>query len=142
MLVASTETATQLFYVPPHKLQQFLGEALPIFGHSRSCVIARELTKLHEEFWRGTLEDACKTFSSRHPKGEITVIIEGKVKSVTEVPLDCEIEHDLKVLISNGHSISTAVKLVAEGTSAKKKHVYALALKLSGNHVENEDSTD
>ncbi|XVE94641.1 hypothetical protein REPUB_Repub02eG0026300 [Reevesia pubescens] len=47
--VSASETTTQIFYVPPHKLYQFLEESSLIFGDSRQCVIARELTKIHEE---------------------------------------------------------------------------------------------
>lgn len=142
LLISANQTATQLFYVPPHKLQLFLNEALPIFGDSRLCVIAREMTKLHEEFWRGSLGDACKVFSDRQLKGEITFLIEGKANSVAETPSDTQLEHELRALISNGHTLSTAVKMVAEGTSAKRKHIYALALRLFGKNIETEDSTE
>ncbi|XWS21017.1 hypothetical protein CRYUN_Cryun30bG0018900 [Craigia yunnanensis] len=49
LMASASETITQIFYVPPHKLYQFLEESYPIFGDSRQCVIARELTKIHEE---------------------------------------------------------------------------------------------
>ncbi|KAJ0981642.1 hypothetical protein J5N97_009897 [Dioscorea zingiberensis] len=119
--ISSKESATQIFFVPPHKLHQFLEEASSLFGELRYCVIAREMTKIHEEFWRGSLGEATQKFSSQQPRGEITLLIEGKANSVVEIPSDSQIEHHLKVLISNGHSLSTAVKLVAEATSAKKK---------------------
>lgn len=59
-----------------------------------------------KQFWRGTLGEANRIFSSRHPKGEITVIVEGKEKSVAETPSESELEHELRSLVSNGHSIS------------------------------------
>ncbi|XP_022761625.1 uncharacterized protein LOC111307676 isoform X2 [Durio zibethinus] len=49
LMASASEKTTQIFYVPPHKLRQFLEESSPIFGDSRRCVIARELTKIHEE---------------------------------------------------------------------------------------------
>ncbi|KAL3845270.1 hypothetical protein ACJIZ3_002673 [Penstemon smallii] len=49
LMVSANSTATQVFFVPPHKLCQFLEEASSIFDQSRRCVIAREMTKLHEE---------------------------------------------------------------------------------------------
>ncbi|CAL9755130.1 unnamed protein product [Musa acuminata subsp. burmannicoides] len=139
--VSAVETSTQIFFVPPHKLHQFLSEASLIFGESRSCVIAREMTKVHEEFWRGTLGEANKRYSTQEPKGEITLLIEGKANSVNNVPSNDQLELELKELISKGHSLSMAVKLVAEGTSAKRKHVYALALRLYGNQVEPMDDS-
>ncbi|XP_058106009.1 uncharacterized protein LOC131249342 isoform X2 [Magnolia sinica] len=141
MMVSANDSATQIFFVPPHKLLQFLEEASPIFCDSRQCVIAREMTKLHEQFWRGTLGEAKEAFSNQQPKGEITLLIEGKENSVDEVPSETQLEHDLRDLISNGQSLSMAVKLVSEGTSVKRKAVYALALRMFGKQIEAEDSS-
>ncbi|XP_072979561.1 uncharacterized protein [Typha angustifolia] len=130
--ISANETATQIFFVPPHKIHQFLTEAASAFGDSRSCVIAREMTKIHEEFWRGTIGEANKFYSTQQPKGEITLLIEGIVNSDDETPSEDQLELELRELIAEGHSMSMAVKLVAEGTSAKRKDVYALALRLFG----------
>ncbi|KAK9129773.1 hypothetical protein Sjap_010260 [Stephania japonica] len=138
LMVSSNGSVTQIFYVPPHKLNQFLEETSVYFGDSRRCVIAREITKLHEEFWRGTLGEAKEVFLSQQPKGEITLLIEGKPKSVAETPSEEQLEHVLRELIHNGHSLSMAVKLVAEGTSVKRKSIYALALRKFGK-VESHD---
>ncbi|KAM0881827.1 hypothetical protein ACQ4PT_032696 [Festuca glaucescens] len=131
--VSAREAATQIFYVPPHGIHQFLSDAASSFGDSRPCVIAREITKLHEEFWRGTLGEANEAFATRQPKGEITLLIEGNSISADETPSDDFLEHELKEMMAEGHALSSAVKLVAEATSAKKKDVYALALRLFGN---------
>ncbi|TYI21010.1 hypothetical protein ES332_A06G007900v1 [Gossypium tomentosum] len=104
LVASASETTTQIFYVPPHKLGQFLEESSLIFGDSRQCVIARELTKIHEEFWRGTLGTAKEAFSTRQPKGEITLLIEGNSNSSVETPSESQLENDLRELISNGHS--------------------------------------
>ncbi|KAL9245575.1 hypothetical protein vseg_019211 [Gypsophila vaccaria] len=139
LLLSANQAATQIFFVPPHKLRQFLEETLSIFGDSRRCVIAREMTKIHEEFWRGTLGEAKETFSARLPKGEITLLVEGKAKCIDEPPPDSQIEDELKELITNGHSLSMAVKLVAEGTSRKRKEVYSLALRKFGKQLVEEE---
>ncbi|CAN6311169.1 unnamed protein product [Urochloa humidicola] len=130
--ISAREAATQIFYVPPHGIHQFLVDAASSFGDSRSCVIAREITKLHEEFWRGTLGEANEAFATRQPKGEITVLIEGQLISVDETPSEDFLVHELRELMAKGHTLSAAVKLVTEATSAKKKDVYALALRLFG----------
>lgn len=139
LVVSSNETRTQIFYVPPHKLSQFLDETTPYFGESRRCVIAREITKLHEEFWRGSLGEAKQEFLIRQPKGEITLLIEGKEETKAENPTESQLEQELAVLISDGHSLSTAVKTVAERTSMRKKEVYSLALKKFGKQIQVED---
>ncbi|XP_017981297.1 PREDICTED: ribosomal RNA small subunit methyltransferase I isoform X1 [Theobroma cacao] len=140
LMASASETTTQIFYVPPHKLCQFLEESSPIFGDSRRCVIARELTKIHEEFWRGTLGKAKEVFSTHQPKGEITLLIEGNANCTVETPSECQLENELRELISSGHSLSSAVKLVAQGTSMKKKMIYSLALRKFGKKSEAEDS--
>ncbi|KAF6144138.1 hypothetical protein GIB67_004811 [Kingdonia uniflora] len=99
----------------------------------RQCVIAREMTKLHEEFWRGTIAEAKETFATHQPKGEITLLLEGSRIPIVETPSESQLEHMLRDSISNGCSLSMAVKEVSEGTSVKRKIVYALALKKFGN---------
>ncbi|CAO2835662.1 unnamed protein product [Amaranthus hypochondriacus] len=108
LFLCASQSATQIFFVPPHKLHQFLEEMSSVFGDSRRCVIAREMTKIHEEFWRGTLHEAKEAFVSRKPRGEMTLLIEGKADCVDEVPLDSQIENELRELISSGHSLSMA----------------------------------
>ncbi|CAH8254703.1 unnamed protein product [Arabidopsis lyrata] len=142
LVVSSNETRTQIFYVPPHKLSQFLEETSPYFGESRQCVIAREITKLHEEFWRGSIREAKEEFLIRQPKGEITLLIEGKEETKAENPTESQLEEELRGLISDGHSLSTAVKTVAERTSMRKKEVYSLALKKFGKQIQVKDEAD
>ncbi|XP_078164767.1 tetrapyrrole (Corrin/Porphyrin) Methylase [Carex rostrata] len=131
--ISSKEAATQIFFVPPHGIHKFLNEASAIFGDLRSCVVAREITKIHEEFWRGNLGEANKHFLGLRPKGEITLLIEGTTDLGEDTPSEAHLELELEKLISSGHCLSSAVKLVSVATSAKKKDVYALALRLYGN---------
>ncbi|GKB59780.1 ribosomal RNA small subunit methyltransferase I isoform X1 [Tanacetum coccineum] len=142
LTVSANEAATQIFYVPPHKLSQFLEETSSLFGDSRRCVMAREITKIHEEFWRGTLGEAKSAFLERQPKGEITFLIEGKPICEVETPSEGQLENELKELISNGHTLSTAVKLVAAGTSVKRKTIYSLALRKFGKQNDAVDNID
>ncbi|XP_011621536.1 uncharacterized protein LOC18429277 isoform X2 [Amborella trichopoda] len=132
LIASADETATQIFYVPPHSFHQCLEEMASIFTDSRSCVVARELTKVHEEFWRGTLGEAKDAFSSRQLKGEITLLIQGQSSLASDNKSEAEIEHELRELVSNGQSLSMAVKLVSQGSSVKRKAVYALALRIFG----------
>ncbi|MBA0625567.1 hypothetical protein Godav_003349, partial [Gossypium davidsonii] len=149
LIASASETTTQIFYVPPHKLGQFLEESSLIFGDSSlgeeiqykiwnvRFIVAEKSSFLggslfldaYESFWRGTLGTAKEAFSTRQPKGEITLLIEGNSNSSVETPSESQLENDLRELISNGHSLSSAVKLVAEGTSMKKKTIYSLALR-------------
>lgn len=57
-----------VFLVPIHSLVAVLTDAAEVLGSSRKCVVGREMTKLHEEFWRGTLKDACRHYESNPAK--------------------------------------------------------------------------
>ncbi|CAL5336510.1 unnamed protein product [Camellia sinensis] len=130
LIVSEKEVATQIFYVPPHKLHQFIEEASSIFGDCRQCAIAREMTKIHEEFWCGTLEEAKGAFLTRQPKGEITFLIEGKANCVVEAPSESQLENELRELISGGQCLSSGhllVKLegdIDQGVEYYKKALY------------------
>jgi 16S rRNA C1402 (ribose-2'-O) methylase RsmI len=58
------------------------------------------------QFWRGTLGEANEAFATRQPKGEITILIEGKLMSNDETPSDDFLEHELRELTAKGHTLS------------------------------------
>lgn len=64
----------QVMYVGPHDLLTILKDMDAIFGGTRRCCVARELTKVHEEFWRGSIGEAVKEFSLRKPRGEVRLL--------------------------------------------------------------------
>ena len=74
-LVGRNETL--VFFESPKRALSTLEEMSDIFGKNRRCVAARELTKVHEEFIRGTLGSLLEQFAKRHPKGELTLVVEG-----------------------------------------------------------------
>lgn len=61
------------------------------------------------QFWRGTLGEAEQWFITHQPRGEITVLIEGKEDTPVETPSESQLENELRELISNGHSLSTVM---------------------------------
>ena len=66
---------TQIYYEAPHRLQETLADVVEVLGPQRQLVVAREVTKLHEEFLRGQAEDLRKQLQEREIKGEITLLI-------------------------------------------------------------------
>ncbi len=70
------EEATLVFYLPTRRLAEFLSAIGEVLG-DRRVVVARELTKIHEEFLRGTASELSASFEERTPKGEATVLVEG-----------------------------------------------------------------
>lgn len=78
LLLLAEETRTVILYESPHKLLKTLGQLAEFFGADRSISVSRELTKLHEETVRGTVETVLKHFEAKPPKGEIVIIVGGK----------------------------------------------------------------
>ncbi|MGN1202690.1 MAG: 16S rRNA (cytidine(1402)-2'-O)-methyltransferase [Eubacterium sp.] len=71
------ETATMVFYEAPHKLRTTLDDLAEFFGSNRKISLCRELTKIHEEVLRFTLDEAKEYYSAHEPKGEFVLVLEG-----------------------------------------------------------------
>jgi 16S rRNA (cytidine1402-2'-O)-methyltransferase len=67
---------TSIFYESPYRLVKTLEMMMPFFGTDRAVCVCRELTKIHEENFRGTLQEALQHFSAKEVKGEIVVVVE------------------------------------------------------------------
>ena len=74
----TTETKTMIFYISPHKLLKTLTDFITTFGTDRPASLSRELTKLHEETQRGTLQQLFDRYKDKNIKGEIVLIVSGK----------------------------------------------------------------
>lgn len=72
------EKRTVVFYESPHRIVKTLNQLEEYFGPDRKIAIGRELTKIHEEFIRGTIGQVKKVFENRKPKGEFVVVLGGK----------------------------------------------------------------
>lgn len=78
LLALADETRTIVLYESPHRLVKCLSQIEEFFGADRRVCVARELTKLYEEFRRGTAREVREHYEKHPPKGEIVVVIEGK----------------------------------------------------------------
>lgn len=76
----SEESRTMIFYESPYRVLKLLNEFKEYFGAARKVSVSRELTKKFEETFRGTVEEAIQHFSTKEPKGEFVVVLEGKPK--------------------------------------------------------------
>jgi len=74
----SEEERTMVFYESPMRLLKTLNEFIQYFGAERQCSVSRELTKMFEENFRGTLEQVHDHFSNKTIKGEIVIVVQGK----------------------------------------------------------------
>jgi len=73
----AVEPRTMVFYESPRRLVKTLGQFAEVFGPDRTCSVAREISKVHEEHFRGSLADALAHFEAVEPKGEIVIIVGG-----------------------------------------------------------------
>lgn len=124
-----SESRTLIFYESPHRLRQTLQDLADTLGADRQITLARELTKLHEEFWRGTIANAIAEFTKRDPQGEFTLVVAG-AEAVQLVLSEAAIKAELQTLLNQGWSRSQASRQLAEQTSLPRRQIYQLALSL------------
>lgn len=115
-----------VFYESPNRLYKTM-EEIAARGTHLNVVIARELTKVYEEYIRGTAKELLEKLKDKKIKGEVTVIVEGGILSEEELT-EKEIEELLSKLIENGFTKKEAVKNLAELTGISKKQIYHIAV--------------
>ncbi len=131
------EPGTIIALEAPHRLAATLEDMLQILG-DRHIAVCRELTKLHEEIFRGTVGEAIKHFTA--PRGEFTLVIQGK--GIKEKPrLTEEVERQLHEMYLAGASVKEAVATVAGKTGLKKKELYQTWLRLDKVWERNKENT-
>ena len=114
---------TLIIYEAPHRIEKMLQSCLDVLGDRHIC-IARELTKVHEEFIRGTISEILPIASEL--KGEIVVVIEGNQDDY-EKDIDMgQILNMVNTSIESGMSTSAAIKEVAKQTGISKNQIYDL----------------
>ena len=84
------EERTMIFYESPFRLVKTLELFAQYFGEERQACVSREISKIHEENFRGTLRDCIEHFSQKDVKGEIVIVVEGKNRKVRNA--ECEDE--------------------------------------------------
>ncbi|MBW4429057.1 MAG: 16S rRNA (cytidine(1402)-2'-O)-methyltransferase [Nostoc desertorum CM1-VF14] len=124
-----TESRTLIFYESPHRLRDTLQDLADVWGSDRQIVLGRELTKLYEEFWRGTIAEAIAHYSQREPQGEYTLVVAGIPASQPQLTEE-ELKAELKQLISQGISRSQASRQLAKFTSLPRRQLYQLAVSI------------
>jgi len=128
--VLSTELRTLVLYESPHRLRQTLQDLAEHLGANRELTLARELTKLHEELWRGTLSEAIARYTSRDPQGEFTLVI-GGAQPTQPLISESALRAELQKLLEQGVSRSQASRQLAQQTSLSRREIYQLALTIS-----------
>ena len=119
------EQRTMIFYEAPHKLKSTLKDMREFFGN-RKIALAREMTKLHEEVIRTTLDEAILKYESENPKGEFVLIV-GGYEGKTEKDVfwkELTIQEHYDYYLAQGEDRMNATKKVAKDRGVSKRDIY------------------
>lgn len=114
---------TSIFYEAPHRLRKTINHMAQIFAADRQICLARELTKVHEEFLRGSMAEMATYFQTNEPRGEYVVLVSpAPIKAKTIVWADLFKQVDQ--LVAAGQSKKDAIKTVAKQAAISKNQLY------------------
>jgi 16S rRNA (cytidine1402-2'-O)-methyltransferase len=124
--------ATLVFFESPHRVAATLTDLSAILGKDRPACVARELTKTHEEFVRGTLAELAARYASERPLGEVTLVVGGA--ATLEGEGDGQRDEDMRArartLLASGLSARDAAETLASETGRPRRETYRLVLDL------------
>jgi 16S rRNA (cytidine1402-2'-O)-methyltransferase len=121
----AAEKSTLIFYEAPHRLLKTLSDILDTLGERRIAA-CRELTKIHEEIFRGTVSEALTHFVN--PRGEFTLIVEGVVDKIESEP-GADIESRVEQLRGSGIKAKEAIAVLSSETGLSRKELYRIWLR-------------
>ncbi len=120
------ERATLIAYESPNRLEETLQAVIDVLG-DRPVVVARELTKLFEEVWRGPASGALAHYRANPPKGEITLLVSGKIEEESAGPWDEDrVQAALQARLDAGESRKDAARAIAQESGWNRRDVYNL----------------
>ena len=125
----ATERRTMVLFEAPHRVRETVADLAEALGPLRRVAIARELTKLYEELWRGTLGEALAHLEEREPRGEYVLVVAGA--PAPEAPGPEAVEEALRARLADGVDKRAAIAAVASELKVPKRHVYDVATRLS-----------
>lgn len=121
------DTRTLIFYEAPHKLKNTIADMREAFGGERKIALARELTKIHEEVRRFTLDEAAAYYEENTPRGEYVIVVEGAAEKENETENewnDVPVKEHVERYIAQGMTVKDAVKAAAADRGVPKRDVY------------------
>lgn len=121
-----SERRTLVLYEAPHRLARTVRDLHETFGGERRIALARELTKLHEEVWRGPLADAVGWTDEHEPRGEFVIVVEGAPERPDAS--DDEVREAVHAALRRGLSPRDAASEVASALGVPKRRAYAAAV--------------
>lgn len=124
----TVEPRTTILFESPHRVRQAVADLAAVAGDLRKVAVARELTKLHEEVWRGTLAGATEHLASKEPRGEYVLVLDGAPPP--DAAGEAAMEAALRARLDAGTDKRTAIAEVSVALGVPKRVVYELALRL------------
>jgi len=121
------EKRTLVAFEAPHRLIKSLADLAHVLG-DRQVVLARELTKIHEEVWRGSLSQALEHFERNPPRGEFTLVIAGARREAQAMWDEEQVRSALAELLGEGLDRKEAIKRVAKAAHWPRRQVYKVAV--------------
>jgi 16S rRNA (cytidine1402-2'-O)-methyltransferase len=114
---------TLIFLEAPHRLIEMLQDVLEVLG-DRRMALARELTKVHEEIWRGTVSAALRRLEQAPPRGEFTLVVEGHPAEAPSRWSEAELDRALAEGRARGESPSALARRLASVSGWKRREIY------------------
>lgn len=115
--------STSIFYEAPHRLVKTLSNMATVFAPEREIVAARELTKIHEEFIRGTVQEVSQYFSENQPRGEFVILVSPNTEETEQLSWP-ELIELVDERVDQGESKKSAIKEVAQANQVSKNELY------------------
>jgi 16S rRNA (cytidine1402-2'-O)-methyltransferase len=128
LAAVAAEPRTTVLYEAPHRLARTLADLVEVCGEERRVAVAREITKLHEQVWRGTLAGAVAWVAEREPPGEIVLVLQGA--PVAGPPGDADIVAAVRSEMAAGSSARDAARTVATRLDVPRRRAYEIATAL------------
>jgi 16S rRNA (cytidine1402-2'-O)-methyltransferase len=120
-----TEPRTLVFYEAPHRIGEALEDMAELFG-ARQVVLGREVTKVYEEFIRGSIGDVIREIAGKEIRGEITLVVSGSAGE--KIALEDSLRAEIQELAQKGLRVKEIAEVLGEKFSYPKKDIYRLVL--------------
>ena len=125
----AADARTTILFEAPHRVRQTVADLAAVAGDLRRVAVVRELTKMHEEVWRGTLGGAVEHLATKEPRGEYVVVLDGAPPPAPAGEHD--VEAALRSRLEAGADKKSAIAEVAAALGVSKRAVYDIALSIS-----------
>jgi 16S rRNA (cytidine1402-2'-O)-methyltransferase len=121
----AADERTTIFFEAPNRAAATLADVAAAFGVDRAASLSRELTKLHEETWRGVLGDLAGRAKDDPPRGEVTIVVAGRERGADEPKMGLEAgRSEVERLVGQGMSRSSAAREVAARTGLARRELF------------------